>query len=65
MLQQQFGLVAHSDQKHGLVILLQTMLTYLLHDPLPDVGQGLCGVLRQQLLQVRQSKFLVSIVGHF
>jgi hypothetical protein len=52
--------VANSGQEHGLVILLQTMLTNLLHDPLPDLGQGLCGVLRQQLLQAGQSKFLVS-----
>lgn len=62
---QTFGLMLNSDEKHGLVVLLQTMLTYLLHDPLPDLAQGLCRVLRQQLLQAGQSEFLVSIVGYF
>ena len=43
------ALMTNSDQKQGLVILLQTVLVYLLHDQLPNVRQGLCGVFRQQL----------------
>ena len=63
--QQQFGLMANSDQEQGLVILLQTVLVYLLHDQLPNVRQGLCGVLRQQLFQAGQSKLFVPLVGYF
>jgi len=58
-------LVKNPDQEHGLVILLQTILTYLLHDQLQDLWQRLCRVFRQQLLQTGQSKFLVPIIGHF
>ena len=57
--------MTNSDQKQGLVILLQAVLTYLLHDQLPNVRQGLYGVLRQQLFQASQSKLFVALVGYF
>jgi hypothetical protein len=57
--------MTNSDQKQGLVILLQTVLVYLLHDQLPNVLQGLCRVLRQQLFKTGQSKLFVPHVGYF
>ena len=57
--------MTNSDQKQGLVILLQTVLACLLHDQLPDMRQGLCCVLRKQLFQAGQSKLFALLIGHF
>jgi len=56
--------MTNSDQKQGLVILLQTVLVYLLDDQLPNVRQGLCGVFGQQLFYASQSKLFVPLVGY-
>jgi hypothetical protein len=59
------GRVQNAQQEQTLVILLQTVLSHLLHDEIPNLRQGSGSVLRQQLLQACQAKFFISGVGYF
>ena len=44
-----------AQKEQALVVLLHAVLFYLAHDQLPNLRQGLRGVLRQQLLQAREA----------
>ena len=35
-------LIKNSDKKQGLIILLQTVPVYMLHDHIPNLRQGFC-----------------------
>ena len=59
------GRVQHAQQEQTLVILLQTILSHLAHNEIPNLRQGSGSVLCQQLLQAGQAKFFISGIGYF